>query len=192
MLTHTARGQRSTLTQKSGRHCAVHCRFPTGEPLNLMNTTWGQYRDRMEGKQKGKTSSKREGEEGKEGQRRDKEGPVRPNKDGLYTGEGQMGVLFMVSSYTLREAPSGHFKAEEACMCVCVCSRLERSLGTTFHPQISPHFCSPRQHATRTSGCIQVLATFLSGYMWPTLECFHLRSHVRMRENATYPPPLFL
>lgn len=28
-----------------------------------------------------------------------------------------MGVLFMVSSYTLREAPSGHFKAEEVCMC---------------------------------------------------------------------------
>lgn len=72
-------------------------------------------------KQKGKTSSKREREEGKEGQRRDKEGPVRPNKDGLYTGEGQMGVLFMVSSYTLREAPSGHFK-EEMCVHVCACA----------------------------------------------------------------------
>lgn len=54
-----------------------------------------------------------EGEEGKEGQRRDKEGPVRPNKDGLYSSEGQMGVLFMVSPYTLRGAPSGPFKAEE-------------------------------------------------------------------------------
>lgn len=29
-----------------------------------------------------------------------------------------MGVLFMVSSYTLREAPLGPFKAEEVCMSV--------------------------------------------------------------------------
>lgn len=49
------------------------------------------------GKQKGKISSEREGEEGEVGWRRDKEGPVRPNKDRLYSGEGQMGVLFMVS-----------------------------------------------------------------------------------------------
>lgn len=72
------------------------------------------------GKQKGKISSKREGEEGKEGWRRDKEGPVRPNKDRLYSSKGQMGVLFMVSPYTLRGAPLGPFKAEEVCICVCV------------------------------------------------------------------------
>lgn len=51
-------------------------------------------------------------EEGKEGKRRDKEGPMRPNKDGLCSSEGQMGVLFMGSPYTLRETPSGHLKAE--------------------------------------------------------------------------------
>lgn len=72
------------------------------------------------GKQKGKISSKREREEGKEGWRRDKEGPVRPNKDRLYSSEGQMGVLFMVSPYTLRGAPLGPFKAEEVCIYVCV------------------------------------------------------------------------
>lgn len=69
------------------------------------------------GKQKGKISSKREREEGKEGWRRDKEGPVRPNKDRLYSSKGQMGVLFMVSPYTLRGAPLGPFKAEERCVC---------------------------------------------------------------------------
>lgn len=37
---------------------------------------------------------------------------MRPNKDGLCSSEGQMGVLFMGSPYTLRETPSGHFKAE--------------------------------------------------------------------------------
>lgn len=88
-----------------------------------------------------------EGEEGKEGQRRDKEGPVRPNKDGLYSSEGQMGVLFMVSPYTLRGAPSGPFKAEEVCICACAhafffFSWLERSLGTSFSAQMSPHSCS--------------------------------------------------
>lgn len=53
------------------------------------------------GKQKGKILSEREGEEG---QRRDKEGPVRPNKDRLYCKEGQMGVLFMASSYSQRSS----------------------------------------------------------------------------------------
>lgn len=100
------------------------------------------------GKQKGKISSKREGEEGKEGWRKDKEGPVRPNKDRLYSSEGQMGVLFMVSPYTLRGAPLGPFKAEEVYICVCVCSYsfsswLEHTLGTTFSPQISTLSCSP-------------------------------------------------
>lgn len=42
---------------------------------------------------------------------------MRPNKDGLCSGEGQMAVLFMVSPYTRSWAPSGHFKAEEVCMC---------------------------------------------------------------------------
>lgn len=42
---------------------------------------------------------------------------MRPNKDGLCSSEGQMGVLFMLLPDTPREAPSGHFKAEEVCMC---------------------------------------------------------------------------
>lgn len=61
----------------------------------------GPGHDRMEGeKQKGKISSKRARERREE---TDKEGPVRPNKDRLYSSEGQMGVLFMVSPPTRRE-----------------------------------------------------------------------------------------
>lgn len=67
------------------------------------------------GKQKGKISSAREGEEQREGWRRDKECPVRPNKDRLYSDEGQMGVLFMVSPYTRRGAPLGPLK-QRRCM----------------------------------------------------------------------------
>lgn len=33
---------------------------------------------------------------------------MRPDKDRLYSGEGQMGALFMCSPYTLRGAPSGY------------------------------------------------------------------------------------
>lgn len=97
----------------------------------------------MEGKTKGKISSKREGEEGKEGWRRDKEGPVRPNKDRLYSSEGQMGVLFMVSPYTLRGGPLGLFKAEEVCVCVCVHTVFpggsSTHLGQSLVPKY-PHF----------------------------------------------------
>ncbi len=113
------------------------------------------------GKQKGKISSKREGEEGKEGWRKDKEGPVRPNKDRLYSSEGQMGVLFMVSPYTLRGAPLGPFKAEEVYICVCVCSYsfsswLEHTLGTTFSPQISTLPARHDKHTTQRSWMCQL------------------------------------
>lgn len=98
----------------------------------------------------------REGEEGEEGWRRDKEGPVRPNKDGLYSNEGQMGVLFMVfSPYTPSGAPSGPFKAEEVYLCVCVQTLslpwLRLTLGTIFIPQISTLSCPPWQSPRKVS-----------------------------------------
>lgn len=67
---------------------------------------------------------------------------MRPNKDGLCSGEGQMGVLFMGSPYALRETPSGHFKAEAACVC-------SLWLETTIGPQISPHSVTTRYSERR-------------------------------------------
>ena len=118
------------------------------------------------GKQKGKISSKREGEEGKEGWRRDKEGPVRPNKDRLYSSKGQMGVLFMVSPYTLRGAPLGPFKAEE----VCVCARSVSPPGSRTHsgqPPVPkyPHFPAHHdKHTTQKVLCMLELSVFCHFY----------------------------
>lgn len=81
---------------------------------------------------------------------------MRPNKDRLYSSEGQMGILFMVSPYTLRGAPLGPFKAEEVCICVCVHTLF-------FPPGSSTHLGQPLVPDISTLSLLAVTNTLHKG-----------------------------